>query len=76
MNITKNMNITKWLKKFIKRMKWYDISLIKLSVFFSTLFLITIWAGFRNLVLGVEWYWYLIISVILMIPIFKKMYFK
>jgi len=69
------MNLITWLEKIIKKMKWYDISLVKLSVFFATLFLITVWSGFRNLVLGFEWYWYLIISIILMIPLLKRMFF-
>lgn len=69
------MNLNDWLNKTVKKMKWYDISLVKLTVFFATLFLITAWAGFRNLVLGFEWYWYLIIMIILMIPLLKKMFF-
>ena len=59
---------------FIKKMKWYDLSLLKLAVFFTTLFLVTAWAGFRNFVLGFEWYWYLVIAVILMVPLLKKMF--
>jgi len=68
------MNFFDWLNKDVKKMKWYDISLIKLTVVFSTLFVITAWAGFRNVVLSVAWYWYLIIAIVLMIPIFKKMF--
>ncbi len=69
------MCLTKQFEKMTKKMKWYDISLVKLTVFFATLFLITVWSGFRNFVLGVEWYWYLAITVVLMIPLFKKMFF-
>ena len=69
------MSLTTWLDRTAKKMKWHDISLIKAVVFFFTLFLMTAWTGFRTLVLGVEWYWYLIISIILMIPLFKKMFF-
>ena len=68
------MSLTAWLDEVIKKMKWYDISLVKLTVFFTTLFLITAWEGFRNLVLGFEWYWYLIIAVILVVPLLKKMF--
>jgi len=68
------MSFTKWLEKVVKKMKWYDISLLKLTVFFATLFLITAWTGFRELVLGFAWYWYLIIMVILMLPLLKKMF--
>lgn len=59
---------------FIRKMKWYDLSLLKLAVFFTTLFLVTAWEGFRNFVLGFAWYWYLIIAVILMVPLLKKMF--
>jgi len=69
------MSLTVWLDKTVKKMKWYDISLVKLTVFFVTLFLVTAWAGFRNLVLGFAWYWYLVVAIILMIPLFKKMFF-
>jgi len=68
------MSLTEWLEKSVKKMKWYDISLVKLTVFFSTLFLITVWDGFRNFVLGFGWHWYLIIAIILMIPLLKKMF--
>ncbi len=68
------MNFTKLIENYAKKMKWYDISLLKLTVFFATLFLVTVWTGFRNLVLGFEWYWYLVITVILMIPLLKKLF--
>lgn len=68
----------KWLenmtKKMAKTMKWYDISLLKLSVFFATLFLVTAFEGFRNLVLGIEWYWYLALMIVAALPLLKKMY--
>ena len=62
-------------KGIIKRHKWYDISLFKLSVFSATLFLLTIWPWLRNVLLSVGWYWYLILMIITMIPVIKKMYF-
>jgi hypothetical protein len=66
------MKFFKMHEKAVKKMKWHHFSLLKLSMFFFTLFLVTVWPGFRNLVLGFEWYWYLIISLILAIPIIKK----
>jgi len=60
-------------KKCMKNMEWYDFGLLKLCVFFFTLFLVTAWPGFRNLVFSFAWYWYLLIGVILMIPLLKKM---
>ncbi|MFC1697419.1 hypothetical protein ACFL1H_03740 [Nanoarchaeota archaeon] len=68
--------LTKWIEKFIKKMKWYDISIIKATVFFATLFLVTVWPAFRTLVLSIAWYWYLIIAVILMIPTLIKLFSK
>ena len=69
------MGLISWIEKLIGKMKWYDISLIKGAVFFATLFLITMWTGFRTFVLGFEWYWYLALMVIFMIPLLKKMFF-
>ena len=70
------MCLAKLANKCIKRMKWYDFSLLKLDVFFFTLFLVAVWPGFRNLVLSFEWYWYLVIAIILMIPLLVKMFRK
>jgi len=66
------MNLFKTVEKNAGKLKWYDFSIFKLDVFFFTLFLITAWAGFRNLVLSLAWYWYLIVALILMIPLLKK----
>ena len=68
------MSLAKLAGKFVKKAKWYDFSLLKLDVFFCTLFLITAWPGFRNFVLGFAWYWYLIIAIIFAIPLLKKMF--
>lgn len=68
------MNFFELTEKLCRKMKWYDVSILKATVFFSTLFLITAWTGFRNFVLGIEWYWYLIITIILMVPLLKKMF--
>jgi hypothetical protein len=57
----------------IKRMHWYDISMVKLSVFFFTLFLLTSWDGFANIVFSLDWYWYLGLTVLAAIPPMLKM---
>ena len=62
------------LKKLIKKMKWYDISLIKLSTFFAALFLITVWPAFRDLVMSFEWHWYLILMIVFALPVMKKVF--
>ena len=68
------MGLAKLADKCIKRMKWYDISLVKLDVFFFTLFLITVWAGFRDIALSIAWYWYLAITVVIMVPLLNKIF--
>jgi hypothetical protein len=68
------MCLFKWAEKSIKKLKWYDMSMLKMDVFFFTLFLIAVWPAFRSLVLGVEWFWYLAIALVLMIPLLKKMF--
>ncbi|MFC1731876.1 hypothetical protein ACFL6I_16275 [candidate division KSB1 bacterium] len=68
------MRIIRFLQKYIKKMKWYDISLIKLSTFFATLFLITVWPGFRDLVMSIDWYWYLVLLIVAAIIPLKRMF--
>lgn len=67
------MVVKKISQTLLKNMKWYDFSLLKLSVFFFTLFLITFWDGFRIFILKIDWLIYLILFIIVSIPIFKKM---
>ena len=68
------MYIIKQTEKFAKKMKWYDFSLLKSHVLFFTLFLVTVWPDFRNLVLGIEWNWFLTIAMILWVPLAKKFF--
>jgi hypothetical protein len=62
-------------ENLLSRMKWYDLSLLKGSVFFFTLFLVGIWGAFRELVLSISPYWYLAVFVVISVPLFKKMFF-
>ncbi len=66
----------KWMEKCIKKMVWYDVSLLKASVFFFTLFLVTVWAGFRSFVLGIHWGWFLLLGIVFAAPLCKKMFGK
>ncbi len=70
------MCIIKLAERLIKKMKWYDISLLKGAIFFFTLFLITVWPQFHDLVFRVDWYYYLIVGVLLAIPLWSKMFSK
>lgn len=51
------------LNKKIKKMKWTDIALVKLSVLFFTLMLAKLWPD----ILSLEWYVYLIVFLLLAI---------
>ena len=66
------MKCFKWLDSKIKNLKWYDVSLTKLSVAAATLMLVTFWPPLASL----DWYWYAILFVLLAIKpisaLFKK----
>lgn len=68
------MNLFDRTEHLAKKMRYYDVSLLKGAVFFSTLFLLTVWDWFREFTLGIAWYWYLILAIACMIPLFKKMF--
>jgi hypothetical protein len=55
------MGIISKLNSF--KVDWIDVVLIKIGVFVATLLLIKLW----NPILSFEWYWYLIIWVIVAI---------
>ncbi len=59
-------------QKFSKNLKWYEISSLKLSVVFFTLFIITVLPMVGKFVLNVAWYWYLLIALLFAVPIIKK----
>ncbi len=58
------------LNKKIKKMKWTDIALVKLSVLFFTLMLAKLWPA----ILSLEWYVYLIVFLLLAIVPCVKMF--
>ncbi|MBW3014748.1 hypothetical protein KY335_05940 [Candidatus Woesearchaeota archaeon] len=58
------MAFNKWYGSQLKKMKWYDIKLAKWSAFFFALFLAKVWPD----ILGLDWYWYLIIAIVVAIP--------
>jgi len=63
----------KKVKKMLKQMEWYDMSFVKLSVFFATLFILTGWPAFHDFVMRFDWYWYLILMIVFAVPVMKKM---
>jgi hypothetical protein len=60
------------VKMNFKKFKTSDIAFTKLSVFFVTLFLISVWNGFANWVIKTHWAWFLILGLLLAIkPLIK-----
>jgi len=60
------------LNKKIKNMKWYDISLTKLSTAAFILMIAKLWSG----ILYLDWYWYLVIGIVAAIIPMKDMFCK
>jgi hypothetical protein len=62
----------RWINSKIKKMQWFDISILKLCVAAFILMIAKLWPP----LLGLDWYWYLIIGVVTMLRplyvIFKK----
>ena len=55
----------KWIAKRVRKLKWYDISLIKIASAAFILMVAKLWAP----ILSLNWYLYLIIAVIVAIPV-------
>ena len=47
-------------ENFISNMQWYDIGLVKLSVFNITLLL----AKYVNILIHASWYWYVLLFLV------------
>lgn len=47
-------------ENFISNMQWYDVGLVKLAVFISTLLLVK----YVNILLQAPWYWYVLLFLI------------
>ncbi len=47
-------------ENFISNMQWYDIGLVKLSVFIITLLL----AKYVSILLQASWYWYVLLFLV------------
>ena len=66
------MCFIKWFAAKAAKMGWFDFAMTKLSVFFFTLFLVVVWPDFKEFVLSFQWYWYLILSLLIASPVLKK----
>jgi hypothetical protein len=47
-------------ENFISNMQWYDVGLVKLAVFISTLLLVK----YVSILLQAPWYWYVLLFLI------------
>lgn len=62
------------LKERLQRrvtMKRYELQFVIISTLLFTLFLITAWPRFRSDAMSIDWYWYLILTIIFVAPIYK-----
>ena len=69
------MGFITWAEEMVGKLKWYDISLVKMSTLCSTLFLMTVWPAFANFVFSVDWYWWLILCFVFGAIPLKRMFF-
>ena len=66
------MKLFEWMNSSIQRMKWYDMSLVKLSTAAFILMVAKLW----NPILTLDWYWYLVIALAAAIAPMVKMFKK
>lgn len=57
------MIFTTWASSVVKKFEWYDISLVKLSTAAFILMVAKLWAP----ILSLDWYWYLLIALVVSI---------
>jgi len=60
----------------LKNLTVLDIGLIKWSVLFCTLFLVSVWPAFANWIIGTHWAWFLVIGLLLAIKPTLKVFRK
>lgn len=61
--------------KKIKKLDVIDLKLIKLASMAGILFLITLWPAAMSLVNRIDWYWFLLVAVVLAYRPCKKILF-
>ncbi|GAJ19990.1 unnamed protein product [marine sediment metagenome] len=64
------MGLFSWLDSKIKNMRWYDISLVKLSTAAFILMIAKLWPP----LLSLAWHWYLIIALLAAIIPLKNLF--
>ncbi len=66
------MSLEQLLEHITDQLKWWDIALIKVSVFFFAFFLVTFLDEFRIFITDVWFGWYLIIAIFTAAPVVWK----
>ncbi|MFH1257644.1 MAG: hypothetical protein V1658_01800 [Candidatus Micrarchaeota archaeon] len=61
-----------WVDKNVGKLRWYDMSMVKISVAAFILMLAKLWPD----LLSLEWYWYGVIFVLAAISPMLKMFGK
>jgi hypothetical protein len=69
------MGLIEWIESGVSKLKWYDISLVKMSTMCSTLFLMTVWPAFANFVFSIAWYYWLILMFVFAFIPMKRWFF-
>ena len=62
----------KFMASKLKKIDWLDIGYVKLSVLFLAFMIAKLWPA----VLGLDWYWYLIIGIVFMARPLYRAYIK
>ena len=63
------------LKKRLQRkitINRFELASIIITTLLVTILFITIWPRFRSDAMSVDWYWYLVLIIIFLIPLWKK----
>jgi hypothetical protein len=68
------MSLLQWLEHKTEKLKWWDVALVKVSVFFFAFFLVTFLDDFRIFITDAWWGWYLIFSLVAAAPVVWKVY--
>ena len=66
----------KFAEETMKRFRWYDVKLAQIATLFAVLTAITLWPAFLTAVQKIDWYWYLIATIVFAIPLLKRMFFE